>query len=98
MTAAQSRILSSTLSKSVQPASQKGKTMLTIVILKRMFCLKRKYAPKKSVTFQNAVSPHMGQRMRVTVLHHIESRVRHWIYCTIIFPYVVISNETYHLL
>lgn len=98
MTEEESRILSSTLSKSVQPASQKGKTMLTIVILKRMFCLKRKYAPKESVTFQNAVSPHMGQRMRVTEFHHIESRVRHWSYCTIIFSHVVIYNEIHHLL
>ena len=74
---AQSRILPSTLSKSVQSASQQGKTMITAIVLKRMFCLNQKYAPGKSVTFQYAVSPHVGQWMRVSVLHHTECRVRH---------------------
>ena len=39
------------------------------MILKRMFFLREQSMTKKSMTFQNAVSPHMGRGERVTRLH-----------------------------
>ena len=39
------------------------------MILKRMFFLREQSMTKKSMTFQNAVSPHMGCGERVTRLH-----------------------------
>ena len=37
--------------------------------LKRTFFLREQSMTKKSMTFQNAVSPHMGRGERVTRLH-----------------------------
>ena len=37
--------------------------------LKRMFFLREQSMTKKCMTFQNAVSPHMGRGERVTRLH-----------------------------
>lgn len=39
------------------------------MILKRMFFLREQSMTKKSMTFQNTVSPHMGRGERVTRLH-----------------------------
>ena len=45
------------------------KTRIYVMILKRMFFLREQSMTKKSMTFQNAVSPHMGRGERVTRLH-----------------------------
>ena len=45
------------------------KTRIYVMILKRMFFLRGQSMTKKSMTFQNTVSPHMGRGERVTRLH-----------------------------
>ena len=45
------------------------KTRIYVMILKHMFFLREQSMTKKSMTFQNAVSPHMGRGERVTRLH-----------------------------
>ena len=44
------------------------KTRIYVMILKRMFFLRGQSMTKKSMTFQNTVSPHMGRGKRVTIL------------------------------
>ena len=45
------------------------KTRIYVMILKRMSFLREQSMTKKSMTFQNTVSPHMGRGERVTRLH-----------------------------
>ena len=44
-------------------------TRIYVMALKRMFFLREQSMTKKCMTFQNAVSPHMGRGERVTRLH-----------------------------